>query len=725
MKETFENRPIRNIIVIQLTKYGFKILFLDFILTSMRVLFLISLFCLCTAHAQNPIEKDSITQLDEVILLDALKKKNATGITPSEVISAKTFQNYSPVSMVSAINQIPGVFIFSGALNTNRITVRGIGARTLFGTDKLRMYYEDIPVTDGSGFSSIEQYDLENLSQIEIIKGPKGTSYGSNLGGAIILSPKEALGKSTNFSNNFTAGSFGLLKNNLSFNHYDGELRLGFQYGHMETDGYRQNSNFERDGMLLNASFQLNDKNKISLLANHIDFRAQIPSSLGATAFAEDPQQATFTWRVSQGFEDNNSTLVGLSYAHKFNEKFENSTSIFYNYLDKTEAAPFGILNEITKGFGFRTRFSGAFSLLEKNADYTFGAELFKDEYDWDRFKNLWEENNGNGSVKGEYVSRNKEFRSQWNAFGTLLLPFSSKFSAQFGLNINQTQYDYRDLFNSGAENKSADRNFKAILLPSLNLEYAFSENQIVYANLSRGFSNPTLEETLTPDGVVNPDIAQETGTNYELGTNLSLDEGRFTINLAIYQMNIKNLLVGERIDEDQFVGKNAGKTSHRGLEIGLNYTWTISENFQLSPFVNFTLTDHNFVEFVDKENDFSGNQLTGVPKQRRTAGIQLHLFENFYWNTTHSHVSEIPLTDASNLFSEPYTIFNTRMGYLKKLSEKFTIGVDFGINNVLDKVYAQSVLINTRGFGGGEPRYFYPGDKRNFYGSIRLGYKL
>lgn len=692
----------------------------------MKYLFLIFFFgSLFSSTAQDPISKDSVTQLDEVILLDALKKKNAIGITPSEVISAKVFQNYSPVSMVSAVNQIPGVFVFSGALNTNRITVRGIGARTLFGTDKLRMYYEDIPVTDGSGFSSIEQYDLENLSQIEVIKGPKGTAFGSNLGGAIILSPKEALGRSTNFSNNFTAGSFGLLKNNLSFNHYDGKLRLGLQYGHMETNGYRQNNNFERDGFLLNTSYQINAKNKISLLVNHIDFTAQIPSSLGATAFAENPQQATFTWRVSQGFEDNNSTLIGLNYSHRFSDKLENSTSIFYNYLDKTEAAPFGILDEITKGFGFRTRFSGEFNFIESNANYSFGAELFKDEYDWDRFDNLWEENDGNGSLKGEQTTRNKEFRSQWNAFGTLLLPFSKKFAAQLGLNINKTQYDYRDVFNTGAENKSAERNFNVIVLPSLNLEYAFSENQKIYANVSRGFSNPTLEETLTPDGVINPDIAQETGVNYELGTNLFLDEKRFHINLSIYQMNVKNLLVGERIEEDQFVGKNAGKTRHRGLEIGLNYTWPLSKNIQLSPFVNFTLTDHNFVEFIDEEDDFSGNQLTGVPKQRSTSGIQVRLFENFYWNTTLQYVGEIPLTDASNLYSDPYTVFNTRMGYQKKISDKFTIGVDFGINNLLDKVYAQSVLINTQGFGGREPRYFYPGDERNFYGSLRLGYQL
>mgnify|MGYP000509160074 CR=1 FL=1 len=132
--------------------------------------FLIFLFLTSYVWSQNPVNKDSVTQLDEVILLDALRTKNTIGITPSEIISARTFQNYSPISMVQAMNQIPGVYVFSGALNTNRITIRGIGSRTLFGTNKLRMYYSDIPITDGSGFSSIEAFDLENLSQIEVVK---------------------------------------------------------------------------------------------------------------------------------------------------------------------------------------------------------------------------------------------------------------------------------------------------------------------------------------------------------------------------------------------------------------------------------------------------------------------------------------------------------------------------------------------------------------------------
>ncbi len=679
----------------------------------------------CALLAQDPISKDSITQLDEVILLDALKQKNTIGITPSEVIGLKTFQNYSPVSMVSAINQTSGVYVFSGALNTNRITIRGIGARTLFGTNKLRLYYDDIPVTNGAGSSEIESYDLENLRQIEVVKGPKATSFGANLGGAIILSPKEALGTSTNFSNNFTVGSFGLFKNNLSFNHRDDKLSFGLQYGHTETDGYRENSNFERDGILLNTSYKINAKNKLSLLINHIDYTAQIPSSLGATAFAENPQQATFTWRTSRGFEANNSTLAGLSYSYELHPKFKNTTSVFHSYLDHYEARPFGILDEFTNGYGVRSRFMGNFDLLGNTATYQLGGELFKDEYHWNEFENLFEDNNGNGSLQGDRFARNKEFRSQLNTFATLLLPFSDSFSAQVGLNLNKTKYDYRDLFNAGTENKSATRDFKVIALPSVNLEYAFPENGQVYGNLSRGFSNPSLEETLTPDGVINPDIDQETGTNYELGGNFFTLDKKLKLDLAVYQMNVRNLLVAERINDDQFIGKNAGKTKHQGLELSLNYTFDLSSKIAIAPFLNYTLNDHKFVDFIDEENDFSGNPLTGVPKHRVHAGLQMRLFTYFYWNTTYQHVGVIPLTDANSLSSDAFNLVHTRVGYSKKLSDTFVLGLDFGVNNLFDIVYAQSVLINTQGFGGREPRYYYPGNERNFYGSVRLGYRL
>ncbi len=675
--------------------------------------------------AQEPAQKDSVTRLDEVILTDSVRIKNAIGIVPSRVIGPKVFQNYSPIDAVSAINQIPGVYILSGALNTNRITIRGVGARTPFGTDKLRLYYNDIPVTNGTGFSTIEAFDLENLAAIEVIKGPKGVAFGTNLGGAIILDSRERKEESTEFRNNFTVGSYALLKNNLSFLHKEGKLSLGFHYGHMETDGYRENNRFERDGFLLNTSLKINKRNTISLLVNHIDYTAQIPSSLSQTAFDENPTQAAFTWAASQGFETNNYTLLGLSFNHKFTDKLENSTSFFYTYLDHFEPRPFNILDEFTNGYGFRTRFSGSFNLGGQNAQYTFGGELYKDEYHWGTFENLYQENNGNGSLQGSRLSNNNEFRRQFNGFGSLTVPLTNRFMAQAGLNINKTKYDFRDLFNSGVQNTSAERNFKVIVMPSLNLDYSFVLGQKVYANVSRGFSNPSLEETLTPDGVINTDIAQETGTNYEVGTLLSLANKKLTVDAALYRMDIKNLLVAQRVGDDQFVGKNAGQTKHQGLDLEVNYDWDISKKFRISPFVNYTFSDHSFVDFVDGEDDFSGNPLTGVPKHRINSGLRLQWGPGFYWNTTHQFVDEISLRDENTLYSDSFNVFNSRVGYRTTFFQKLTLGLDFGMNNIGNTRYAQSVLINAGSFGGNEPRYFYPGNDRNVYGSIRLGYFL
>src|SRR5690606_19905656 len=213
--------------------------------------------------------------------------------------------------------------------------------------------------------------------------------------------------------------------------------------------------------------------------------------------------------------------------------------------------------DEYTNGFGFRTLFLGNFALWGREAKYSLGAELYKDEYHWANLENLYMENNGNGTLEGEAFSENKEFRDQLNTFGTFTFPFTDSFTAQLGLNINKTQYDFHDLYNRGEENKSASRSFDAILSPSLTLDYALNREIRLFANVSHGFSNPSLAQTLTPDGVINPDIAQEIGMNYELGGRIFLLDDRLGIDVALYRMDIKDLLVAQRIDNDQYVGKN------------------------------------------------------------------------------------------------------------------------------------------------------------------------
>ena len=59
--------------------------------------------------------------------------------------------------LTPVLNKIPGVTMQQGALNTNRITIRGIGARSQYGTNKIKAYFDGIPLSSGEGETTIDE----------------------------------------------------------------------------------------------------------------------------------------------------------------------------------------------------------------------------------------------------------------------------------------------------------------------------------------------------------------------------------------------------------------------------------------------------------------------------------------------------------------------------------------------------------------------------------------
>src|SRR5690606_36616089 len=125
----------------------------------------------------SPLSKSE--NLDEIIISSTYQKKS-TVIIPTEKISAEKLDAYSPIDLVSAINETPGVIIQSRAINTNRIVIRGVGSRKLYGTNTIRAYFNGIPITNGIGDTAIDAFVPEDMQSLEIVKGPKATQYGTN-----------------------------------------------------------------------------------------------------------------------------------------------------------------------------------------------------------------------------------------------------------------------------------------------------------------------------------------------------------------------------------------------------------------------------------------------------------------------------------------------------------------------------------------------------------------
>ena len=347
------------------------------------------------------LASDSVfKELNEVVITPEFKRESNV-LVPTSEVTQETIEQYSPADLNAAINQTPGVYIQSGAYNTNRITIRGMGARTLYGSNKVRAYFNGIPITNGVGETAIDNYDPEDLKSIEIVKGPKATLFGSNLGGTILLHSKEANEMQRSIRNNTTVGSFGLIKNTTAINYGDKRLAVHFNYDHLESDGFRENSRYVRNTYFLTSSYILNENNTLGFLFSQQNYNAQIASSLGQTDYENEPEKAAFTWGNAKGFEDDQQTIVGLSLKHTFSSSFSNATSIFYNYNDHYEPRPFNILEENTNGYGVRTVFDKDFSILNRKAEWKIGTEWYADYYQWKTIENLYQQNNGNGSLEG------------------------------------------------------------------------------------------------------------------------------------------------------------------------------------------------------------------------------------------------------------------------------------------------------------------------------------
>ena len=687
-------------------------------------LFLFVLFVFQNTKAQKKegsnIDSLKTEKLKEVVI-SPLHINNNLLNTPASIgiLSKKDLLQNNTTDITTVINTIPGVFMQSSNFTTTRISIRGIGARTTYGTNKIRAFYGSIPLTSGNSETVIDDIDLENINQIEIIKGPLSSVYGAGLGGAILISPQLSKnnGQSAGISSVF--GSFGLLKNSINYSLDEKKGSLNLNYHNLKTDGWRENSAYKREGITLAGELFRKKNSKLTYFSNYTYLNAFIPSSINKTAFENNPKSGAPTWVASKGYKEYKSTLGGLSYDFKINENLNNSTSIFINYKDSNEPRPFDILRQYTFATGARTQFSGKFKIGKIENNFITGIEYFTDTYKGNTFQNLYQQNNGLGSLQGDQLTETGQKRHFYNIFSQLRTLLSSQFEIQAGLNYNKTKFS----LDNYSENTNQKYSYDGIFSPQLSLLFKPAKQQTLYFSVSRGFSLPATEETLTSEGTINTNIKPENGYNFEVGGKFYFFNKNLYTEIAVYRMEIKDLLVAKRVGDDQYVGLNAGKTFHEGIEITLNHNWQINRFFSLNSYLGGSLGKYEFKEFVDNGNDYSGNKLTGVAANKINAEIILNTNLGMYLNADYQFVDEIPMNDANTAFSDSYNIVNLKAGYRFEILQGLSTNFTAGINNLTNEKYASLILPNAVAAGNASPRYYYPGLPINYYGTISLNY--
>ncbi len=670
-----------------------------------------------TVNNLNQIDlklQTSTLDLNEVVVLGNKKVKDQSSSV--EVLTTPALKRGDAFQVAESMNRIPGIYMHSGTNTTNRITIRGIGSRSPFGTTKLKAYYNDIPITDGSGNSVIEDIDQSLIGRMEIIKGPNSSLYGNGLGGAInIYSPSVANNESS-IASSVDVGAFGTLRIANRLEHNEDKLSLSVTQSEFRRKGFRDNNETERSQIGIDLAYRINPNHSLRFTGIGTQLKAEIPSAINKTDFDNNPRKAAFTWNQSQGYEDYSKLLIGTTYYGSFSNRWSIVSSIFMNSRDGYEARPFNILDDQLLGYGSRTTIAKKW----QSVSLSFGTEILQDEYKWATYDNQYSATS-DGSLQGEKLTENKEIRNYMNVFAEGTIAVGKKHKLSFGANLNNTNYELTDGFADSIE-IAGEYGFDPIISPKIGWIYNAADKHTLFANISHGFSPPSLEETLTPDGLVNTEIQPETGWNYEVGSRGSIKGLNY--NLTVYYMDIKNLLVAERVQDDIFIGVNAGENNHFGTELSVNYPLTISNKMTLNWFGALNYMDFHFSSFENRGEVYDGNELTGIPQWSGNTGLELLYESGFYGNIAGQYVGEIPINDANTVYSNSYFLLNAKGGYSFSRN-RFQFDFCLGINNLLDTKYASMLLINATGFNGAEPRYYYPGNPRNLFGGVSLIFQL
>jgi iron complex outermembrane receptor protein len=663
--------------------------------------------------AQLPFTNQDTTLMSdelEEITITAFRSPYNIFNTPAPVnlILPEQLENGSALTPIDALNQIPGVLMHHGTLNTNRLTIRGIGSRSPYTTTKIKAYFGEIPLTAGDGETTLE--DLENtaIQRVELIKGPSSSLYGAGLAGVILFHPK--IVHKDFIQNQTTLASFGTLKNTLTAGIRNGKMKVFALGSVLNSEGYRDNNNTNRENILLNSMYSFSEKSNLQILLKATKMKGYIPSSLDYETFQNNPESAAANWKEVEGFEEYTNAQVGISYNRFTLKEGKISVGAFGSFRNLDEQRPFNRLEESSDYIGLRAYIQKVVANDNFRLIVTSGVELFRENYNWLTFDN----------DDDHSLSDNDEKRQYENLFVQMETNFKNKLFISAGLNGNLTHFTYIDNFHDNGD-QSANRNYQPVLSPRLGINLLLSDECSVYGNISHGFSTPTFEETLLPEGEINPDINPESGWNFEMGFR-SQFSNRIKLSASYYRIYINNLLVARRTGEDTYIGINAGQSVHPGLEA--EATW-VAITHKNSPLLtlrgNTTIANYHFNDFIDLDIDYSGNRLPGTAKEVWSMGANLNPTKNLALNIWYRFNGKMPVNDANSDFSESFGITNAELKYMGKKG-KVKLEVKGGVQNIFNVHYASMLAVNALSFNGNSPRYYYPGQPKNYFISILIG---
>lgn len=461
-------------------------------------------------------------ELDE-IRIEAIRERAERPIS-IDVVSEKEITGSRHAGAYDIFKDTPGVHVMQGHSigfglankGAGRILIRGLGRRA--GGD-LRVRGIQILVDGMPDFSQMhghpfpDVHAVDNISKMEIIKGPASVRYGNAMAGAILLTTKTPE-RGVSYHLKSSAGSYATTENvgRLGYGGEKGFFQISGNARH--TDGHRDDADDELTGFngSVKAGYELSEHFKVSVNGLAGQFEWDNPGPGGLPGGETD-------WVMAD---------LNLDYSvrqHKASVKVwgVDGTAKFRNGVDEPNTS-----------FGIKSK---------ANIAYAAGGNLILG-LDWMNY-----------DISRESAASDVS-QGQFNEVAPYLL-LTHRFSPRL-------------LVEAGAR-FTHNEQFGEDISPELGILFKPQPQTALRARVAHGFRTPNAFET-TLGGTANPDLDAADLWQVEAGLNHTF-ANRVTIDVTGFLQEGDNMIVVRPDDASPSGSRfaNSGEFSHKGIEAAIS----------------------------------------------------------------------------------------------------------------------------------------------------------
>jgi iron complex outermembrane recepter protein len=712
----------------------------------------------CVGYTNKVISTDDAIRDITIVMEPTAKTLNGV-----EIIGVKTAQSVttlsdadlqraSGLSLQDALNNVPGVNMQSRTpWGGQHIIIRGYYPSTdngrtngeNFGGLGYQMYINNIPVTDATGNSIMDDIDYSMLGRVDIIKGPSPL-YGSYIGGAVSLFTPKVEPNQTSVQEQAIGGSYGLFRTNTSIMTSDGKMDLWVNYGHQTYDGFRPNDASRKDFASAAANFYVSSNHTVSAYASYNHSYEDLAGEIDSADFYARNAVSNPAYTAMNSHVEIQSFRAGATDKYRICKHLSNEMTVFTTGSTLTQYYAHGYTKTETTSFGGREALKYEGKTDNLNVNGTLGASFIRsDQNTLGTFIQPFGAHAHVPSALQNYAM-NYDLFTQW----VFRLP-AQQLSLTVGGSLNFVEFGTQNIVDS-LNAPITQKVFKPTFTPDVSLLKVLNNNLSVYASLSTGYTPPLLTQLIGSDGNVNASLKPENAIQYEIGTKGTYGKDqRLSYQLALFDLDIKNKLTAVTSGAVTSYA-NIGEQRNMGLELYVGYSLINDRSKTISvvrPWVSYTYLNAEYTDFktygkssagIDTvSNNFSNNKVAAVSPNMLNVGLDVASKYGFYLNATYQYVDKAPVTFDNSTYMKSYNMLRARIGYKRNFGRHFTGDIFVGGDNLLSNTYYSFIFVgqhiselaqggDVHQPGGGGDGYILPAPyNATFYGGLTVSYKF